>query len=87
MRDLVDRLRAHALPDPHDEREVMHAPLLREAADEIERLRNELAWPSEARLDVIGQNGNTGEHYRVGYAGPTANWGRSTRRDEPTGGT
>lgn len=37
--DLVTRLRNHALPDPHDEREVLHAPLLREAADEIDRLR------------------------------------------------
>lgn len=38
--DITRRLRNHALPDPSDEREVMHAPLLREAADEIERLRN-----------------------------------------------
>lgn len=37
--DIVERLRKHALPDPHDEREVLHAPLLREAAEEIERLR------------------------------------------------
>lgn len=35
---LVRRLRQHALPDPHDEREVLHAPLLGEAADELERL-------------------------------------------------
>lgn len=34
---IVERLRKHALPDPHDEREVMHAPLLREAADLIEQ--------------------------------------------------
>lgn len=38
MTDLVQRLRNHALPDPYDEREVMHAPLLREAADHIEGL-------------------------------------------------
>jgi len=38
--DITRRLRNHAMPDPNDEREVMHAPLLREAADEIERLRN-----------------------------------------------
>lgn len=37
--DIIERLRKHALPDPHDEREVMHAPLLREAAKEIEQLR------------------------------------------------
>lgn len=35
--NIVERLRQHALPDPHDEREVMHAPLLKEAADLIER--------------------------------------------------
>ena len=34
---IVERLRQHALPDPHDEREVMHAPLLKEAADLIEQ--------------------------------------------------
>lgn len=37
--DIVDRLRAHALPDPHDKREAMHAPLLKEAADTIDHLR------------------------------------------------
>ena len=35
--NIVKRLRQHALPDPHDEREVMHAPLLKEAADLIEQ--------------------------------------------------
>lgn len=38
---LVERLRKHALPDPHDEREVMHAPLLREAASALEGLQAE----------------------------------------------
>lgn len=38
---IVEQLRNHALSDPSDEREVMHAPLLREAADWIERLRAE----------------------------------------------
>lgn len=33
--EMVDRLNAAALPDPQDEREVMHAPLLREAAAAI----------------------------------------------------
>ncbi len=41
--DIVKRLRAQALPDPHDEREVMHAPLLMDAANEIETLRVTLA--------------------------------------------
>jgi hypothetical protein len=41
--DLLDRLRQYALPDPNDEREVLHAPLLREAADELARLRAENA--------------------------------------------
>jgi hypothetical protein len=36
--DVVKRLRNHAMPDPHDE--VLRAPLLREAADEIEKLRD-----------------------------------------------
>jgi len=47
MNDLVRRLRQHALPDPHDEREVMHAPLLTEAADEIEKLRDEVNYHRE----------------------------------------
>lgn len=42
MTDIVEQLRNHALPDAHDEREVMHAPLLKKAADEIERLRAEV---------------------------------------------
>ena len=35
LAQLIKRLRQYAMPDPHDEREVMHAPLLREAADAI----------------------------------------------------
>jgi len=35
---LVEELRNHALPDPYDEREVLHAPLLKRAADRIESL-------------------------------------------------
>lgn len=42
MENLVRRLQQHALPDPHDEREVLHAPLLREAADRIRELEAEL---------------------------------------------
>lgn len=41
--DVERRLRQHALPDPFDEREVMHAPLLTEAADAITRLREQVA--------------------------------------------
>ena len=44
---IIERLRKHALPDPHDEREVMHAPLLREAADEIEQLRKAISTVCE----------------------------------------
>jgi len=40
---LVKRLRQHALPDIHDEREVLHAPLLIEAADRITKLESRLA--------------------------------------------
>ena len=39
--DIIERLRQHALPDPHDEREVLLAPLLREAAEEIRNLRRD----------------------------------------------
>lgn len=46
--NIIKQLRNHALPDPYDEREVMHAPLLRAAADEIEKLRKE-------RDDLIGR--------------------------------
>ena len=28
-----------------------------------EESRAALAWPDESRIDVIGQNGNDGEHY------------------------
>jgi len=41
--DLVEKLRKHALPDPHDEREVLHAPLLRNSANRIERLEKEVS--------------------------------------------
>ena len=51
MSDIVDRLRQHALPDPHDEREVLHAPLLSEAADEIKSLRRQLAEANETLKD------------------------------------
>ena len=43
MESLVRRLRKHALLDSHDEREVLHAPLMYKAANEIERLQRELA--------------------------------------------
>lgn len=46
--DITRRLRAHALPDPSAEREVLHAPMLKEAADEIERLREALKIASAA---------------------------------------
>src|SRR5262245_25270861 len=38
MKALEKRLRDHALPDSNDEREVLHAPLLVEAADAIANL-------------------------------------------------
>ena len=38
---LVEWLKRHALPDPHDERKVMHAKLLQEAAAAIQQLRSE----------------------------------------------
>lgn len=41
MSDILERLHNHCLPDPCDEREVMHAPLLREAATCIKELRRE----------------------------------------------
>lgn len=37
--DIVKQLRNHALPDPNDEREVTHAPLLKKAANEIEAMK------------------------------------------------
>ena len=50
---LVRRLRQHALPDPHDEREVLHAPLLTEAADAIERLWAAMATATGWRMENI----------------------------------
>ena len=49
--DIVVRLRQYAFPDPHDEREVLHAPILREAADEIERLRGALCDAADSLWD------------------------------------
>jgi hypothetical protein len=51
--DITRRLRAHALPDPSAEREVLHAPMLKEAADEIERLREALKIASAAAEALI----------------------------------
>ena len=53
MTDLINRLRNHALPDPNDEREVLHAPLLKESADEIESLRQQLAKCERERDEVV----------------------------------
>ena len=33
--------------------------------DEIHKLESRLDWPDEDRIDIIGQNGPTGEHYDV----------------------
>lgn len=52
MSRLSKRLRSHALPDPNDEREVLHAPLLREAANEIDRLREAL----QTVVTLLGPN-------------------------------
>jgi hypothetical protein len=45
--DLIKRLREWALPDPHDEREVIGAPLLRRAADALESLEQQVAALTE----------------------------------------
>lgn len=53
-RSTVRRLLDHATPDPHDEREVLHAPLLREAAIEIGNLqRMLLACRSSVKFDLL----------------------------------
>jgi hypothetical protein len=51
---LVRRLHQHALPDPHDEREVLHAPLLTEAADRIEQLTAERDALKAALAEFVG---------------------------------
>lgn len=33
--------------------------------DEIHKLESALDWPDEKRIDVIGQNGNDGDHYEA----------------------
>ena len=55
MNSIVERLRQHALPDPQDEREVMHAPLLREAADLIEQQAARIA-ELEAAFEQVNRN-------------------------------
>lgn len=32
--------------------------------ERLERLENEPAWPEDERIDLIGANGNGGEHYK-----------------------
>lgn len=44
---MVERLRQHALPDPQDEREVLHAPVLKAAANLIERLAKQVQDASD----------------------------------------
>jgi hypothetical protein len=71
MSDIVERLRKHALPDPHDEREVLHAPMLKEAANEIDSLRTQLAEATRKleearkdgeRMDWLAENFFTANH-------------------------
>lgn len=59
--DIVKQLRNHALPDPHDEREVMHAPLLKEAADEIEKLRSVMEQTVDAIEYLIDRSNDSDE--------------------------
>ena len=58
--DIVQRLKNHAMPDANDEREVLHAPLLKEAANLIEAYRK--------KRSVDGLNGrvwDAQEHYKA----------------------
>ena len=50
MLDIIERMRQFALPDPHDEREVLHASLLQEAADTIESLCEKLDKANQLEL-------------------------------------
>ena len=42
MTDIKRKLEQAALPDPYDEREVLHAPLMKKAAEKISKLEAEL---------------------------------------------
>ena len=42
VEEIITLLRQHALPDPHDEREVLHAPLLAEAASRLEEAQQKI---------------------------------------------
>lgn len=53
MNSIVERLLKHALPDPYDEREVMHAQLLREAAERIKELEAELNEQVAAATEYV----------------------------------
>lgn len=46
----------------------------------VEARRSAPAWPSEDRIDVIGQNGPSGDHYIERDAGPSIFGGRRTDR-------
>lgn len=66
---LIRRLERAALPDPHDEREVMHAPLLREAAKALAGAPPAAVPRTAAERDVVAerarqvsQEGWTPEH-------------------------
>jgi hypothetical protein len=56
MIDIIKRIRQHTLPDPHDERGVLHAPLLREAADTIESLCQKLDKANQLEIGYFESN-------------------------------
>lgn len=60
---IILQLRNAALPDPQDEREVLHAPLLRRAAEELERQSALLVKETE-RADYAWRNTRTIEAAR-----------------------
>lgn len=65
--ELIERARKQAMPDPNDEREVMHAPLLRELADAIDTLvkeRDELL----AKVDGLERELTATQHVVAQYA-------------------
>ena len=69
MKNLVRKLRQHALPDPYDEREVMHAPLLTKAADRIEAQDRLIA-----ELVELLQKSKCGNAYCNNGLVPSTNW-------------
>lgn len=59
-RELIRKLEQAALPDPYDEREVLHAPLMNKAAKHIQKLEQEVQRLRDALQEIADGKKNLG---------------------------